>query len=243
MEGIECAAPEQHRGLTLTSKTFGELAQRYSGQLQEQMGIRIDFHQIAGNHARYLIRYSIEFLNGQPGLQHLHDFLKFAGEEPQASPFADLSEIDTDGTFFHDPYFERWIINPHEIQPLADELRNLEKGTIILTGAPLLERQQTIIHAFVSRYFSPYNRKLWSYLFGKAAFYLKGSNAAVAGAAYKTARMLDDDQVPLETIRPVWILFEKTLEIVKAQEKAKEEEERKTSLIVTPEEFERQRRR
>jgi hypothetical protein len=55
------------------------------------------------------------------------------------------------------------------------------------------------------------------------------------------AEQLQNSELQAENVEIARVLFDRTVEITMKQQKARQEEERKTSLIMTPDEFRQKR--
>jgi len=242
LEGSESAPAEQQRNLALNHASMQQIAERYSAQLTEQLGIQIQFQAIDPAHARYLLRHSSELIPESSGRQPLQDFLKFIGPDPAQNPFVSLKEAQP-GTFtnsdllIREPYFAHWTLNPHDTEEYLVQLAAQEKGPIILTGTALAAKKQEIRTSFFQKVFTMTERSVWAFAFRKAALFLRNLNAEASAAAMHWAGQLEDPELRPEDIGIARTLFDRTAELALAQQKAKQEEERKSSLIMTPDEF------
>lgn len=243
IEGSETAPPEQQRNVALTQTSMKQLAERYSAQLSRQLGIEIQFHAVAAAHARYLLRCSSELI---PESQPLQDFLKFIGPEPAKNPFEALNRPEAPATadlFLRESYFSHWTLNPHDIEEYLSQLMAQEKGPIILTGSSLAAKKMEIRSSFFQKVFTDHERSIWAFAFQKAGFYLQQSNPELSAAAMYWAEQLQNSELQAENVEIARVLFDRTVEIAMKQQKARQEEERKTSLIMTPDEFRESKRK
>jgi hypothetical protein len=246
IEGSETAPAEQQRNLALNQTSMKQLTERYSSQLSRQLGIEIEFHNIDPSHARYLLRRSSELIPESSGSKPLHDFLKFVGPEPAKNPFESLNKSAPTSTaelFLHEPYFSHWTLNPHHIEEYLSQLADQEKGPIILTGSSLASKKMEIRSASFQKVFTTQERSIWAFAFQKAGFYLEKTNAELSAAAMYWAEELQNPEVQAENVEIARVLFDRTVEIAVKQQKARQEEERKTSLIMTPDEFRESKRK
>ena len=242
LEGIECAPFEQQPNLTLNQTSMAQIAERYSGQLQNQLGLQMKFQPVSPSVARYLLSCSVQLISDANQARPLNDLLKFVGSEPSENPFEKLpespaGEVLNIDLLLRDPYFAHWMLNPHEIEGYLERLTQLEKGPIILTGGPLMAKQQELKDEFLRQIFSAKQRAIWAFAFRKAAFYLRDTNSVVSGVALFYAKQLDDENLSAENLDVVRALFDRAIGIAQTQLKAKQEEEQKSSLIVTPDQF------
>jgi hypothetical protein len=243
IEGSETAPPEQQRNVALNQASMKQLSERYSAQLSRQLGIEIQFQAVDAANARYLLRRSLELI---PESQPLQDFLKFIGAEPAKNPFEALNKSEALATadlFLREPYFGHWTLNPHDIEEYLSQLTEQEKGPIILTGTSLAAKKMEIRSSFFQKVFTEQERSIWGFAFQKAAFYLQQSNPELSAAAMHWAEQLQNREVQAENVEIARLLFDRTVEIATKQQKAREQEERKTSLIMTPEEFRESKRK
>jgi hypothetical protein len=241
IEGSETAPAEQQRNIALNQTSMKQLAERYSAQLSRQLAVEIQFHAVEGVYARYLLRRSAELI---PESKPLHDFLKFIGPEPAKNPFEAFhkSEVSANTeTFLHEQYFSHWTLNPHDIEEYLSQLAALEKGPIILTGSSLAAKKMEIRGSFFQKVFTEHERSIWGFAFQKAGFYLQNVNAELSAAAMYWADQLQNLELQPENVEIARVLFDRTVEIAMKQQKARQEEERKTSLIMTPDEYRQKR--
>jgi hypothetical protein len=242
LEGIECAPMEQQPNLSLNQASMAQIAERYAGQLASSLGLQMKFQLVAPVVARYLLRCSVQLISDENQARPLNDFLRFIGPEPvedpfekiQDSPAGDVLNIDL---LLRDPYFAHWMINPHDVEKYLEQVKQLEKGPIILTGGPLMAKQQELKEESLRQIFAAKQRSIWAFAFRKAAFYLRDTNSVVSSVAMFYAKQLDDLNLSVENLDVSRALFEKALAIAQSQLKAKQEEEQKSSLIVTPDQL------
>jgi hypothetical protein len=243
IEGSETAPPEQQRNVALNQASMKQLAARYSAQLSRQLGIEIQFHAVDAAHARYLLRCSSELI---PESQPLQDFLKFIGPDPAKNPFEVLHKSEASATadlFLRESYFAHWTLNPHDIEEYLSQLTEQEKGPIILTGSSLAAKKMEIRSSFFQKVFTDHERSIWGFAFQKAAFYLHRTNPELSAAAMQWAEQLQNLDLQAENVEIARVLFDRTVELAMKQQKARQEEERKTSLIMTPDEFRESKRK
>ncbi len=246
IEGSETAPAEQQRNIALDQASMKQLAERYSVQLSRQLGIEIQFHAVDPAHSRHILRRSAELIPDSSAVQPLQDFLKFIGPEPVKNPFESLNKSDAQANpdlFLHEPYFSHWTLNPHDIEEYLSQLAALEKGPIILTGGSLAARKMEIRSSFFQKVFTEHERSIWAFAFQKAAFYLQQSNPEVSASAMHWAEQLQNPELQSENIEIARVLFDRTVELATKQQKARQEEERKSSLIMTPDEFRESKRK
>jgi hypothetical protein len=244
IEGSETAPAEQQRNIALNQTSMKQLADRYSAQLSRQLGIEIQFHNVEVAHARYLLRCSSELITESSGAKSLQDFLKFIGPEPAQNPFEALNKSEAFATadlFLREPYFSHWTLNPHHIEEYLTQLAEQEKGPIILTGSSLAAKKMEIRSSAFQKVFTTQERSIWGFAFQKAGFYLRKSNAELSASAMHWAEQLQNTELKPEDIEIARVLFDRTVETAIKQQKARQEEERKTSLIMTPDEFRQKR--
>jgi hypothetical protein len=240
IEGSETAPAEQQRNIALNQSSMKQLAERYSAQLSRQLAVEIQFHSVDPAHARYLLRCSSELIAESSGAKPLQDFLKFIGPEPAQNPFEALNKSEAFATadlLLREPYFSHWTLNPHHIEEYLTQLAAQEKGPIILTGSSLAAKKMEIRSSSFQKVFTTQERSIWGFAFQKAAFYLQKSNPDLSAAAMHWAEQLQNLELQPENIDIARVLFDRTVEIAMKQQKARQEEERKTSLIMTPDEF------
>jgi hypothetical protein len=106
----------------------------------------------------------------------------------------------------------------------------IEEGPIILPEQQRHQQKAEIMDRAASEYFSPEKRPVWSLALQKAAYFLKEKDSEIAAMAFGFSQKLDPFAV---------FLLERSLEIRKAQIERKEKEEKRASLIMSPQEFQR----
>ncbi len=242
LEGIECAPLEQQPNVTLDQGSMAQIAERYSAQLAKQLGVQLKFRPVAPSIARYLLHCSAELITEASQARPLSDLLKFIGSQPAENPFEKLEESPAGEVLnidhlLRDPFFAHWMLNPHEVQEYLEKAAQLEKGPIILTGSPLVAKQQELRENSLRQVFSGKARDVWAYSFRKAAYYLKESNALLSGVSMFYAKQLEDMNISVENLEVGRALFERAVAVAQTQQKAKEEEEQKSSLILTPDQL------
>jgi hypothetical protein len=245
IEGSETAPAEQQRNIALNQSSMKRLAERYSAQLSRQLGVEVQFHAVEAVHARFVLRRSAELIPDSSAAKPLQDFLKFIGPEPAKNPFESLNKSDTSSSdlFLREAYFSHWTLNPHDIEEYLSQLAVLERGPIILTGSSLAAKKMEIRSSFFQKVFTDHERSIWAFAFQKAAFYLQQSNPEVSASTIHWADQLHNPELQPEDIEIARALFDRTVELVTRQQKARQEEERKTSLIMTPDEFRESKRK
>jgi len=95
----------------------------------------------------------------------------------------------------------------------------------------------------MAEYFGEATRKIWSFAFEKAAFFLKDSDPYNAQVSWDLSCAFADFSISSDSIPAAALLFDRTVEFMERQKKARQEEEKRGSLIISPQEFERQFKR
>lgn len=243
-EGRQFGIAEQRRNVEINPDGLRQLAERYSQSLEQQSGMRIDFHLLAPEHARYFLQKSGELLRGSPGERGITDFFKFIGSGEVKDPLEPFSnyngyvpDLQQASSVLEVPYFAHWVFTTSELTGFIEETQKLEQGPIVLPPAKLREMQHAAATKWVNEYFNERNRRIWALAFGKAAFFLKDLDFYNAQCAWKLSTALQDPEVPSDTIPAIGYLLEKSTNLILQEKKKEQEKERATSLIVTPAEF------
>lgn len=250
MDGQDFEQPEQEPNVMLDAASLAEIGAQYSKKLQEQIGLEIPFRIVPAPHARYLFHRTLSTLTGtnEAAERRLADFLRFVGKpEGSSDPFADLSGrqmrmpgAEQTAMLLQLPHFRFWFLDSARLQPFYDEMQHAQAGPIILTEYQQRERRAAAAVQAIRNYFDDHQRIAWSLAFEKAAFFIKGSRPEAVEDAWAISRVLLDFATPVDSIPATVQLFERTLAAVEKQRQTQAEEEKRGSLIVTPDEFARQ---
>jgi hypothetical protein len=102
-----------------------------------------------------------------------------------------------------------------------------------------MSRQHELRDEALRQIFTTKERSVWAYAFRKAGYYLLDSDSVLSGVCMHYGKQLEDLNIPVENLDVARALFERAVQIAQTQQKAKQEEERKSSLIVTPDQLRR----
>jgi len=241
-EGRDFEPPEKRDDIRINSAGLLKLAEEYSRNVETRGGIKISFHSVSPNHARYFLRKSAALLKGTPGTRNIQDFLKFIGSGETEDPLEKLTPA-SGGSIPEAAFFRSWILNPEDLDDYFQRLNATENGPILLTGSNLTEIKLAAGLEAFRKYFDGRNRSLWALAFEKAAFFLRRSEPEPAKSALSVARSLGNVDVPAEEIRALAILWERSIEYASKLKKAQADQEKRESLIMTPEEFQQRYQR
>ena len=241
-EGLDFEPPEKRENIRINSAGLLKLADEYSRNVATRGGIKIPFHSISTGNARYFLFQSAALLEGTPGFRTMEDFLKFIGKGEIENPFERIASHSS-GTFPESKYFESWILNPADLDDYFQRLDSTEQGPILLTGSNLTEMKHAAALEAFEKYFDQKNRLLWSLAFEKAAFFLLQSEPDSANIALSVSRALSDFNRSAKEIPAIAILWERSVEYAAKLRKAREEQEKRESLIMTPGEFQQRYQR
>ncbi len=232
-EGKNFDIIQQRRDIRMNARAMQRVADDYAAEFQKGTGVNMSFHAVPPQYARFFLTSSFEFLQGA------EDFRKYMGEAPKKDPFSEwrprtnLYQPDAALLLNHE-YFALWLAEDEFLDQLIERLVQIEEGPIILPEQQRHQQKGEAVDRATSEYFSPVNRPVWALALQKAAYILKDKDPEIAEIAYGFSRMLDTQPNPFATY-----LVERSLEIRKAQLAKKQSEEKRTSLIMSPHEFER----
>jgi hypothetical protein len=253
MEGQDFEQPDQERDVSLDRAAMGDVAADYSRRLQEQIGIQIPFRHVSPTDARHWLRRTLTTLEGNEAARaRISAFLRFvggpAGQEPEVAESSNSNTLvypgpDRTAVLLQAPYFRLWFLDAEKLQGFFEEVRKMQEGPIVLTEYQQRERRTAAGLEALRGYFDRHNRMLWALAFDKAAFFLEEENPDSARDCRAIARAFTDTSRDIESIPAAALLFDRTATVVDQQNKAKEKEEKRGSLIISPEEFARQQER
>ncbi|MCI0607317.1 hypothetical protein L0156_30430 [bacterium] len=228
-EGKNFEIIQQRRDIRMNQKTMQRVADDYAAEFHKGTGVNMSFHALPPEHARFFVMSSFEFLQGA------EDFRKYMGEATAQNPFSEwtprtnLYQQDAALLLNHE-YFQLWLAEEEFLDQVIQRLVQIEEGPIILPEQQRLQQKAEAVHEASGEYFSAVKRPVWALALQKAAYFLKDKEPEIAAMAFGFSRMLDPFAVHL---------IERSLEIRKAQIERKEKEEKRTSLIMSPQEFQR----
>jgi hypothetical protein len=220
---------QQRRDIRMNQKTMQRIAEDYATQFQSGTGVKMSFQVLPAEHARFFVMKSFEMLHGA------EDFQKYIGEAAKENPFSeweartDLSQTEAVLLFNHE-FFQLWLVEDEYLDQVIQRLIEIEEGPIILPEQQRHQQKAEVLDRAASEYFSQKKRPVWSLALQKAAYFLREKDPEIAAMAFGFSQKLDPFAV---------FLLERSLEIRKAQIERKEKEEKRASLIMSPQEFQR----
>jgi hypothetical protein len=230
---VEIDVPKLHR-----------IGAEYSERLKGEYRIETEFHPILPAHARYFLQKSARLVEGKPASARLTEFLRFIGIEPAKDPLTGTKKVEIGvNEIFRHPYFSNWMIPLDSLGDFFSKLQSLKEGPIILPESQLKQREHTEKLDTLRSYFASENRAAWSLAFEKAAFFLQQQDPHIAAGSLAVADQLKDENLEPENIPAIPVLLERTLHFHQEQERLRLQEDKRTSLIMSPEEFERSMQR
>jgi len=241
-EGNRFEIVQQQRNVRMNQKQMQRIAKNYASHFEQGTGVKLAFLHLPSEHARYFVEASFELLSGAD------DFRKYMGESERQNPFrdwevkADLLQADA-ASLLEQEFFILWMVEDEFLKEFDTRLKQIEEGPIVL---PEQQRRQQKFEAFdhaTEEYFSAEKRRVWSLALEKAAYSFKDSDVESARIALGFARMLSDQGRKISSVPFAAALLERSLQIHEKQEAKRETEEKKTSLIMTPQEYDRETRR
>jgi hypothetical protein len=249
-EGRHFGPAEQRRDVQMDSKSLLELADRYSEGLERQSGMKIGFHPMDPTHARFFLQKSAGLLKETAGERAISDFLKFIGDGTAEDPFIKFErkegyvpDLQQASAVLEAPYFLHWVFITDELSEFITELEKMEQGPIVLPPAKLLEMRHAAANRWIEKYFDAKNRAVWSLAFAKAAYFLHDSDFYHAQSAWSISEALQDAETRIDRIPAVAFLLERSVKLILQEKKKQDEQEKQTSLIMSPAEFAAQQQR
>jgi hypothetical protein len=237
-EGKDFEIIQQQRDVRMNVKAMQRVAENYADKFRQGTGVPMAFLLSPPAEARYFLEKSFELLKGA------EEFKRYIGEAPTKNPFENwnvatsLLESDAAILLSHD-YFKLWLVEEDFLDSLLDRLQKVEEGPIILPEQQQKQQKLEVTNSAVEQYFSGTRRSIWTLVLEKAAYALQHQDREIAEKAVGFARMLLDTSVNVRSIALLWGLVDRSLEVRKQQRARKESEEKRTSLIMTPQEFQR----
>jgi len=227
-----------------------EIGDRYSKSLEEEMGIKIPFQTIEASHARYFLHRSFVLMQDGEAKSQFENLVKTMGEGSMEDPLEAFRSAEQPQTLdagipsvFDAPYFSMWYLKRETAQTFLKESDVLESGPIILPESQVRDRKRALSVTTLRNFFDERNRAIWSFAFEKACWFLMKSDAETSRLCWSISQALMNPEKEVEDIPAVIQLFERTVESARAQRELEQKEEKRGSVIMSPQEFERQRRK
>ena len=234
-EGKTFEIIQQQRDIRLNQKRMEQIANNYAAEFRTGTGVDMPFRLVPAPHARYFLTRSFELVSGS------EDFQKYMGEASIQNPFPDRGGLDSPADasmFMNHPYFQLWFAEEEFTDRLFQQLKEIDNAPILLPEHQTHQRKSETTNQSIQDYFSNKNRFVWRNALERAAYYLAGEpeiSAVALGFA---------DQLTSENFDPVANLFvkslvERSLQVRTERMAREEQEQKKSSLIMSPQEFER----
>jgi hypothetical protein len=248
-EGEEFDFVQQARNLEISRSKMNELSNQGAERIREQYGIELKFNLAPLAHARFFLQLSGQELEGTRTYSRYADFLRFIGTGAIEDPFADLTGQNAEALsnleateLLTSHYFNAWII-PYENMPgLFSEIEKVKQGPIILPPLQTKQRENILLREWMHTYFSERNRRIWSIAFLKAAYFQR-TDLRMRLLAWKASQNFKDSQSEMDQLPIAAMLLDRTLQSYQEHQKKEQQEAKRSSLIVSPEEFQRSMQR
>ncbi len=235
---------EQQRDLLIDAKAMSEMAEKYSANMEKHSGLKIPMRQMPSETGRYFLHRSLALLKDTTGERELSNFLRFIGPDESVNPGLVFETYEgykpgpeQASSILESPFFAYWMFTTEETAEFVKELAELEKGPIVLPPAQVAERKHDAVIDWLKSYFNSKNRAVWALAFEKASYFLRESDFSQAQSAWVLSQALADSEIPVETIPATNFLLDRSLRIAAEDRDSREKEEKKGSLIVSPQEY------
>jgi hypothetical protein len=237
-EGKVFEIVQQQRDIRMNQKAMQRIADNYAGEFQNGTGVKMTFQPTPANHARYFLDQSFAFLRGADDFQTYIG--KTAGEDPftESETRAECSATDAAALLVHE-YFQLWMIDEEFLDSVFKRLNQIEQGPIILPEQQRRQQKAEAMDQSLKEYFSGERRLVWALALKKAAYFLKNTDSEIASLSLGFSRQLSAGAREVQREPFLNILTERSLEFRRKQIERQEQEQKGSSLIVTPQEFEK----
>jgi hypothetical protein len=237
-EGKVFEIVQQQRDIRINEKSMQRVAENYSAEFKKGTGVDLRFHSIPAPHARYFLERSFEFITGA------EDFRKYMGEASAENPTTgwnttkNLVSTDAEKMFDHE-YFSLWMVEEEFVTGILNKFEQIEKGTIILPEQQRRIQKAEILDQAMQDYFSQESLRVWSLILEKAAYYLRNQEPEIAELAFSFSGSLVDPEFQFRSDPFTNLLLERSIDMLEQRTAREEKEEKRSSLIMSPQEFER----
>jgi hypothetical protein len=237
-EGKSFEIVQQQRNVRMNQKDMTRIAKNYAAHFEQGTGVKMAFLSMPPAHARYFVETSFDFLSGA------EEFRRYIGVTEKENPFVEMdisgNVLQADAiSLLNQEFFILWMVEEDFLARLFDRIKQIEEGPIILPEQQRRHQKSEVMEQAIEEYFSPEKRKIWALALEKAAYSLKNSDSDSTKSALGFAKMLSDAEKNISLIPFATVLFERSMEIHEKQLSKQKSEEKKTSLIMSPQEFER----
>lgn len=242
IEGQDFDPSDQKRDLHLDRDGFAHLASQLSRHLQEDLALSIPVHPIPASAARWFLHKTRHFIQDTPAQARAAEFYTFLGEEGVQDPLSDLRAAERPplsiaSNVLNDSYFYHWTLQTDEVKGYLSALDTLQNGPLILPESQVREKSRRAALESLRSLFTEHTRQLWAFALEKAAFFLRMQDPQKALYALALAHGFEDSHVSVDDLYVANWLFEKTVQRELELKKKSEQEEKRGSLIMTPQEF------
>lgn len=246
LEGRDISTMNQQRGLRVEREGLKKLVSDYSKYLQQDIGVYIPFQPVSLSHGRHFLKKSIGILTNEEHLNRLKEFLQLVGTEPSEDPFHALrGKQDSDASLSENPvsvldseYFLSWAFYPEDFQDYLSQLEKLQEGPIILTDHQVQEMSLTAASAALTNFLEGPASRIWSFAFEKAAFFLGTTDPENSRKALRLSEAFLDPS-SADRMDAARVLMGRMVGLLQQRKQAEKEEEKKGSVILSPQEFSR----
>jgi hypothetical protein len=245
LEGRETSSVSQERSLRVGRKGLKKLVTDYSEHLKKDIGVHVPLQSVTLPQGRYFLQKSISYQD-QKNDTRLKDFLQLIGTEPSEDPMISLREASVDSlsmvsaaSFLDSPYFLTWAFNEEDFQTYISELDKLREGPIILTEQQVQGMSQTAASEALKKFMTAGARDIWAFAFEKAAFFLMDSDPEKSRVSWAISKTIADSSIPVDQISAAAVLMNRMMAFVNHRKQTQEAEEKKGSVILSPQEFAR----
>jgi hypothetical protein len=154
----------------------------------------------------------------------------------QEDEVKDLPHLLKDSAYLHETMpTATWHLSSEEVEKYAARITEAEQSKIVLRPDQKEARIDEIYRAALEELFPEEKRLLWKRRLEEAAYVLLKTGKEDEARAALSAAV--DLKKPLSSIEPnpfIWDLLLKSIQILLETDQEKKEEEKKTSLIITP---------
>jgi hypothetical protein len=248
--------PDGLREVDLTETTRKALR-----RAQEEMASRHELRMVAADwrYCDYLIHRAFHWAT-ERGLSITGDYPGFRAQLTKAAvqelPSLARSELDADAvraearllaeseSLLEEKEFRTWYFDPETLRPYLDEARQIKDSPLVLGEAQQDERMRSVLDRAVEELYGGDRRLSWVRRFDAMAYFFHATNRrAAARRALAVALALEASTRGGRDIPFCETLVRSTLVVFMQLEEKREQEEAKSSLVVTPQQAAREAER
>lgn len=237
-EGTGFEIVQQQRDIRMNEKRMQQIADHYAAEFGKGTGVKMPFVRIPPVHARFFLSRSFDLITGS------EDFQKYLGTGATENPFEEwtvqkeTAESDALMLLNHD-YFQLWVAEDSFLDRLFEQLREVEQAPIILPEHQTRQRIAEVMKEMVQEYFSGTRRSAWRLALERASYFLRESEPDLAPRVFGFASQFSQEGFDPAENAFARALLDRSLKIQKERKAREEQEQKRSSLIMTPQEFER----